>query len=465
MKTKIEKHLSKTNHFVKKRAILTFFLFLGLTLLASAGPVRAQSNIEIELLKKTQPKVSIAIQGFQLQKGSDPTRSGEDSRKILENDLKLSEFFTPISHSKFQSLENQERQAQGVNFGAWAGVGAQWMIKTQYGVGRSGFYTFVFRLYDVDRKRFIVGKKYRGNRNFLRSMIHRFSDEVVAQLTGIQGVSQTKIAFISKESRKKELYMVDFDGYNLKKLTNDRSVTLSPAWSPDGKNILFTSYIDRNPDLMVIDVQKRTRKTLLQMPGLNAAPAWSPDGNRIALVLSKDENAEVYVLEKSLELKRLTRHFNIDTSPTWSPNGRKIAFTSDRSGTGSPQIYVMDSRRGDRSIDRITFNSNYNDDPSWSPDGEKLAYTARVGKKFRIKIYDFKSKKHIQFTSGSGSQEKPSWSPDGRYIAYSQRQGGREEIYIQRLGSRKSRQLTFLTGGGLSPAWSTHPKGKIVNGR
>ena len=131
----------------------------------------------------------------------------------------------------------------------------------------------------------------------------------------------------------------------------------------------------------------------MRLAGLNAAPSWSPVDDRLTLVLSKDENSEIYTLSNNRTLRRLTRHFNIDTSPTWSPDGKKIAFTSDRSGGGAPQIYIMDAHQGDKAgVQRISYGSSYNDDPAWSPDGDKIAFTSRVGRRFQIKIYDLTTK-------------------------------------------------------------------------
>jgi len=175
-------------------------------------------------------------------------------------------------------------------------------------------------------------------------------------------------------------------------------------------------------------------------------------------VLSRDQNSEVYILNKDHQLKRLTRHFNIDTSPTWSPDGKKIAFTSDRSGTGSPQIYIMDSEKGDQSkVTRISFGSAYNDNPAWSPNGDQIAYTSRVGKRFKISIYDLNTHKSRVVTTGSGSYEQPSWSPDGRFIIYRGRENDRFDLFIQKVGSNVARQLTF-SGKGHSPAWSSYFK-------
>lgn len=419
------------------------------------------SDIEIELERETRKKVNIAIPEFDLEKDyEDPAGLGNESRKILENDLILSEQFTLVDPSVYKETALLERTRSTVDYNSWSKMGAQWLLKTNYKINPlDKSYNVTFRLYETASERFILGKRYTSTKKFLRKIIHRFADEVVLQLTGKRGIASTKIAFLSEINGSKEIYTVDFDGHAMRKISDEKSIILTPAWSPDGGWIVYTSYAARNPDLVMISATGTKRRTLLKLPGLNAAPAWSPNGQRIAMVLSKDRNSEIYVLEKNFGLKRLTRHFNIDTSPTWSPDGAQIAFTSDRSGTGAPQIYVMPVKSGDKGgVKRISFGSGYNDDPSWSPDGDKIAYTARVGKKFQIKVYDLNTKKSKQFTFGPGSSEQPAWSPDGRFLVYRHREQGRLQIVSKSINGGKARQLTFVKGGGYSPAWSPYVK-------
>ncbi len=436
-------------------------LCLFVALLLNASWAIAQSDVLIDLSMKTQSEVRIAVPEFVQLKGSnDSSGVGREGREILENDLKLFELFLPVRHSVYRAQATRERNSGKVDYGEWNGLGVQWLIKAQYQVNGADNNVFIFRLYDVVNERFIVGKRYRGKRPWVRRMMHRFADEVMEQLTGKRGVAETQIAFLAQQGTSgKEMYVVDFDGYNLKKVTREQAVMLAPDWSPDGKAIVFTSFRDHNPDLVMVDRSGKKRKVLLQLPGLNSAPAWSPDGEKIALVLSKDQNSEIYLLDKFANLKRLTKHFNIDTSPSWSPDGKKIAFASDRSGTGAPQIFIMDARLGDRNgVKRITFSANYNDNPAWSPGGDKIAYTALVKRRFQVKIYDLDKKKTYDLTTGRGNKEAPAWSPDGQFVAFRVEQGGKSAIHIKRVGSKKSRALTFAPLAALSPTWSPYSR-------
>ena len=433
---------------------LSLVLMVFVLLQARAGSADPKVRIDLELA--TQKKVTLAIADF-VVKGVDVMGIAKEAKRILKKDLILSEWFSPLQEPVFEELEKMERSSPKVDYRSWRQVGAQWLIKTEYNVVANGKgQVLTFRLYDTVNKRFLLGKRYKSSRDLLRKTIHRFADEVVMQLTGKRGIAQTQIAFLNHENAGKEIYLIDFDGHNLRRATHDHTVNLSPAWSPDAKWIIYTSYAAHNLDLIMIDTSGEQRQALHRLPGLNAAPAWSPDMQKIALVLSRDENSEVYILDRNRKLERLTRHFNIDTSPTWSPDGKKIAFTSDRSGTGAPQIYIMDSVKGDQSkVTRISFGSGYNDNPAWSPNGDKIAYTSREGRKFQIRIYDLNTHKSQLMTSGSGSCEQPSWSPDGRFIIYRKRESDRHNLFIQKVGNGEARQLTF-SGKGHSPAWSPH---------
>ena len=297
--------------------MLRFYSLLFFLCVMFPSAVMGQSDVVIDISQDTKPEVNIAITGFTgLDPAMDKIGIGQKGRQILENDLRLSELFHPVSRSLFGGLESDRIGKPEVDYKPWSQLGIQWMVNTQYAISKKNqLVTIIFRLYDIVNEQFLLGKRYRAAPKNLRKIIHRFADEVVDALTGKKGVSGTQIIFLSRKRSGKEIYVVDFDGANAKKLTDENAVLLAPTWSPDGRSITYTSYADKNPNLVMLDIEGKRRKILVNSPGMNTAPDWSPDGQKIAMVLSKDKNSEIYVMDKSSKLVRLTNHFNIDTSP------------------------------------------------------------------------------------------------------------------------------------------------------
>lgn len=306
-------------------------------------------------------------------------------------------------------------------------------------------------VYDVAKGSMIWQKAYQGSVESDRDMMHRFSDAILYGF-GLSGISNSKIAFISNAQGNKDVYMMDYDGHNAIQLTNDKSIDLSPSWSPDTTKIAYVSYKRGNPDLFVVDIKTRANKSIASFPGQNAAPSWSPDGKYIAASLTKDGNGEIYILsaDGNGTPRRLTFNRWIDTSPCWSPSGKQIAFVSDQ--TGRPQIYIMDATGGN--VRRLTYEGNYNASPSWSPRGDYIAYVTMQGNELNLCIIQVDGQGVRQLTTGFGNCENPSWSPDGRHLTFCSNRNGDEQIYSIRVADNQIVQLSNLKGRNTEPDWS-----------
>lgn len=427
------------------------FLFISIFCLGFITSTYAQTEVYLDIYRRGGKKIEIAIPDFLPKNVSEKTKTlSKIMANILKDDLRVYGLFNLIENPQFlkevSDIDNKEGR---IVFKEWSLLGADALVKGSYSFQDNNL-IIESRLFDVIRGKQITGKKYSGPMEIMRKMIHKFSNEIVYRFTGEKGIAQTKIAFESKYKGHKEIYIMDYDGYNIQRITGNRSLTLSPEWSPDGKKILFTFYKDNNPDLYIKDIEKGDRKPLSIYPGLNISPAWSPDGKKLSLVLSKDGNPEIYTMNSDgSNLQRLTNNRAIDSSPCWSPNGRQIAFTSDRSG--SPQIYVMDSEG--TNLRRLTYKGSFNDQPAWSHKGNKIAFVSKREGLFNIYVMDVDGRNIRQLTSHSRNNESPVWSPDGRLIAFSSTRKGKVQIFFMNANGTNQKALTFLKGGGYNPAW------------
>jgi TolB protein len=410
-----------------------------------------QGDVVIDIFGRSTARIKIGIPPFKQNPDSAVVVSNvaEEMTNVLRADLAFSGLFEVFNSPPLGASPTGDDQF--VPLSAWIPLDVQAVVQGTYKtVG--GDVRFECVLMDVESKTRIVGKSYTGPPRLARQSAHRFADEVVYRYTGKRGVAETSIAYAKERGGHKEIHIMDYDGQNSYQLTFDRSIALSPEWSPDGRKLVFTSYKDNNPDIYMVDLKKKTYNRISGYIGLNTAPAFSPDGKSLALTLSKSGNPEIYLLDlKSGDLTQLTRNRRADTSPTWSPNGRELAFVSDRSGY--PQIYVID--REGVNLRRLTYNGYNNTSPAWSPEGDRIAYVSM--ERSRGDIYTIHpSGTRLERLTYNGGNEDPSWSPGGRYLAYSSKQSGQKDIYLMRADGTGKKRVTFGGGDNTSPAWSPH---------
>jgi hypothetical protein len=181
---------------------------------------------------------------------------------------------------------------------------------------------------------------------------------------GVFAPSGPKLALVMSDGDAAEIYSVNLDGRDLRRLTNNRVIDVSPSWSPDGSRIAFVSDRTGSPQVYLMNADGSDQKRLTFEGSYNSNPAWSPDGRWIAYETRLEGQFDIWLIDPSGATKvPLVSHPRNDEGPSWAPNARKLAFSSTRRGRAD--IYVVDLS-GDNLL-RLTENAGNNTNPSWGP--------------------------------------------------------------------------------------------------
>lgn len=379
---------------------------------------------------------------------------------IIARDLRYSDRYQ-IMDSIPPSLAGGE----GIDYALWDGLGAVWLLSGSVEGSGGGGYVVALQLHDVvyaqvkERGRFDVP---RPDDPGFRMAVHLISDQVVQWTFGEPGMAASRIVFpMSRdEGQTKELYLIDSDGENLRRITNDHSIVVSPNWSPDGGRIAFTSYRDGNARIYERELATGRDKVLnVDRDGMLLTPAYAPDGNTLAFDVQGGVRSGLYTYDVRRDccLKNLTEGRRIDMSPTYSPDGRRLAFNSNRFGDAVPQIFVMSANGGDADlVSPYRYGQQgYYTSPDWSPWGDLIAFHGRIERygMYQILVARMGEQGRLLQLTSEGNNEDPSWAPDGRHLVFRGDRSWGRGLFVVDTATGKIRVL--LSGVEVTtPDWS-----------
>ncbi|MFT3721265.1 Tol-Pal system beta propeller repeat protein TolB [Pseudorhodoferax sp.] len=407
--------------------------------LAGTAPAWAQFRVEISGVGLTQ--LPIAVATF---RGDD--QSPQKIAAIVQADLERSGQFRGVDASG-ASLDEASRPDMAL----WRQRAADSLLTGSVARLADGRYDVRFRLWDVVRGQDLGGQSYSVVQADLRLSAHRIADYVYEKLTGERGVFSTRIAYVTRAGQRYTLWVADADGENSQTALASPESIISPAWSPNGRQLAYVSFESRKPVVYVHDVASGRRRLVANFRGSNSAPAWSPDGGTLAVTLTRDGGSQLYAIDAGGggEPRRLTQSSSIDTEPAYSPDGKSLYFVSDRGG--APQIYRMPAGGG--GAERVTFSGSYNISPALSPDGRWLAYVTRSnGGAFRLQVMELATSTVTGITDTS-ADERPSFAPNSKLMVYATVQNGREALMTTTLDGRIKARLAGQAGDIREPDW------------
>ena len=422
-----------------------------LVLILLCANANAELVIDIQGVAKPTP-VAIVPFGWD---GNSPAMP-LDIAEVIKGDLRRSGRFAPIPEN---DMLQKPTDGADVDFGDWSILGVEAVVVgkvTQVGVNA---YSLRFQLFDTFRQRQLVGYQIPASRGTMRGAAHRAADMIYEKLTGIKGVFGTKVAYVTAEQQGRgrlySLIVSDQDGENEFKIMESMDPIMSPAWSPDSRQLAYVSFEGSKSSIFIQNLRSGNRFQVSSKPGINGAPAFSPDGRKLVITLGGvDGNPDIYVLDiNSRRTKRLTTHRAIDTEGTWSPDGRYIYFTSDRSG--GPQIYRISANGG--TPERVTFEGSYNARPRLSPDGTRLAMVHNDRGNFRIAVMNVERKDLLVVSRGQ-QDESPSFAPNSDSLIYATRQRGDGVLETVSADGLIRQKMASGKGDVREPVWSPFPR-------
>jgi Tol biopolymer transport system component len=260
----------------------------------------------------------------------------------------------------------------------------------------------------------------------------------------------------------------------LAQLTFAEGIEEYPAWSPDGKALLYTGEMGKVRKIFRKDLSSGQDSQLTHGDSDDLQPAWSPDGKRVAFVRARQPgvklqpgdvfglfvDGDVWVLDLATgaESKLVENAFN----PAYSPTGDRIAV--DASWVGPRRIWTLDrDGHNPQQISTDTSEEVAHVAPAWSPDGKKIVFQNLLRTKFDVRVVNLDSKQMVWITNDFFTNIRPAWAPSGKFIYFSSYRSGGINVWrapMNRAGALAGALQQVTTGAGQDVEIAVSPDGK-----
>lgn len=263
-----------------------------------------------------------------------------------------------------------------------------------------------------------------------------------------------------------EIYSMNTDGTEVRRLTKSAGLDMQPAASPDGSRIAFVSArADASPvdcascnlEIFVMDFDGKNVRRLTDDPGFDEMPAWSPDGERLVFVSNRDGTARLYTMNADgTDVAVTGLGLGALAAPDWHPAGGPFVFVKH----GPPPSQILLVKRGGTVAHDLTpayappGSTYFYLGPRWSPDGSRIAYSrldlTTSSADWAVWRMDADGGNAVRLAAGLW----PTWSPDGSEIVFVSLEGPAAQIAIMDADGLEIRNLTDdPVGAGFQPDW------------
>lgn len=275
--------------------------------------------------------------------------------------------------------------------------------------------------------------------------------------SGINGAAQLTVRkpvppatgtliFLSMRDGNAEIYAMNPDGSNQRRLTNTASTEDEISISRDGRTIAFINNEVGRYQIYSMNVDGGNVRRLTTIGNNDWGPRFSPDGGTIAFFRSQSTD-EIYLMNANgSNQRRITENNYHDTLPVFTPDGAQLVVAS--MPNGNYDLFIMNPDGSNvRQLTRNGSNDWYHD---VSPDGRTIVFTS--GSQLRCINTDGANERPLTTPAGY-ADGYPCWSPDGTRIAFASNRDGQWDIYVMNADGSNPQRLTNTPAREWHPAW------------
>ena len=375
----------------------------------------SELKIDLEVSAKSKKRIPLVLNNFQ----TNNSQLGKVLYDTIKNDLIFSDEFLIVD-------KNGEYEINGI-------------LNVQ-----NNRINFKVSVKDLFLKNDNLLKSYTASTNLIRRVAHKVSVDILYPITGKKGIFNYKILYVDDKTGVKQIYLMDYDGKDIKRLTYGNHIDTSPVLFKD--YLLFTSFKSGNPRVYIKNLQTGLKKILILKGKMSAAPDISPDYNYVAAMFGENGNSEIGIFNINGKfIRKIASSVFDETTPVFSHDGSRLAFVSNRSG--SPQVYVIDLKTN--RIRRVSLGTNYSCYPSWGYNDSYIFYSGMKNGKFYIYRASLEYFHIEQITEG----EYPSPVFKDKYLLFTKLKDGFYQIFLMDIENNKIYQVTQTKSNKYYPRW------------
>lgn len=272
-----------------------------------------------------------------------------------------------------------------------------------------------------------------GNAALISSLVPTPTPTLTSPATQLTGTG--RLLFVAGQYDEREIYVMEADGSNRVRLTNNQVPDDEPVWSPDGQEIAFVSERDGDREIFVMNADGSNVRQLTQNDEDDYSPTWSPNGSLIAFISDRNggwRTSEIYIITSDgLRQERVTVNELRDLYPAWSPDGHTLAYIKELDFNNSSSLYSLNLDQLELNEKEWSFENRRIPRPAWSPDGSQLAVVETAyGPVSGIQIFDANGTEQQTYSIPYKFPTSLDWSADGRFIFFSAREPNTGENQI-----------------------------------